>query len=357
MELKGGDIRFVCPRCKGPLSKEPKAYECRSCPRQYPIVLGIPDFRLFPDPYIGIENDYSKGRALFQHSSELSFPQLVARYWEMTPGVPQALVGEYVRSALHKHEQSLRTLRLIDSTCGPSAREGLLDIGCGTAGFLCAAASDFACAVGVDIAFRWLVVARKRLEERRLDNVTLACACAEDLPFGDDVFDLAVAEDVLDHTRDRDAFLRESARVLKRQKGVFYLSTPNRFSLGPDPHVWVWGVGFLPGRFRDFYVRWRKGVPYGPIHPVSYGRLRGLLRRAPFRETRFLLPELPGLDQRLSPWLRLQARVYELMRRVPLLRRVLRLIGPSLHAISRAPSTSGAAEKSTSKTSAPAFRQ
>ncbi len=361
-------LTYICPGCKGQLLSEPEAYRCQECRRHYPIVLRIPDFRLFPDPHIPIEDDYAKGQALAEHYDEMSFPQLLARYWEMTPGVPDDLVCEYVRSALDKHQRSLRTwetikgvgvrsltpaLRQAHGHPSPSGRgaggEGrydeLLEIGCGTAGFLAAAGPAFSHAVGIDIAFRWLIIARKRLEELGVKNVTLVCACAEHLPFPDGAFDLVVAEDVLDHTKDQGAFAKESARVLKGQTGVFYMSTPNRYSLGPDPHVWVSWVGFLPPRFRDRYVRWRRGVPYGPIRPVSYGDMRRLLRSASFRKCRVILPQLGGLNpERLSRWQRVQVHLYELARGIPLLSYALRLVGPSLQVLSSPAQSSRAAD-------------
>ncbi len=332
-----GPLPFVCPRCRGPLAAESEAYHCPPCARRYPIVMGIPDFRLFPDPYISIEDDYRKAEALMERYESSRFRDLVTRYWAITPGVPGALVAEYVRGAMDGERRGRAAWATILSADAPAGRGRLLDVGCGTAGFLAAAASEFNTAVGLDIAFRWLIVARKRLEEAGGRNVTLVCACAEHLPFPDGAFDLVVGEDALDHVNDPQAFLREGARVLTPERGVFYLSTPNRYSLGPDPHVWVWGVGFLPVRLRDRYVRRRRGVPYGPIHPVSYLQMRRLLGGASLRIRRLLFPSLHGLDsRRLTGWQRAQVRVYGLVRRLPVLRESLRLFGPGFQILCRA---------------------
>jgi SAM-dependent methyltransferase len=331
-----GPLRFVCPRCKGPLTTEPAAYRCPRCARRYPIVLGIPDFRLFPDPYISIEDDYSKAEALMKRDDSFRFEDLVSRYWAMTPGVPAALVAEYVRGAMEGERRGRAALTTILSADAPARCDRLLDIGCGTAGFLAAAAPEFGWAVGLDIASRWLVVARKRLEEAGVRNVTLVCGCAEHLPFPDGVFDLVAGEDVLDHVKDPQAFLREGARVLAPERGVFYFSTPNRYSLGPDPHVWVWGVGFLPPGLRDRYVRLRRGIPYGPIHPVSYLQMRRLLRGASLGVRRLLFPSLHGVEgRRLTGWQRAQVRVYEIVRTLPVLREGLRLFGPGFQVMCR----------------------
>lgn len=325
---------FVCPECKGMLVEQSETYHCPQCNRTYPVVLGIPDFRIFPDPYISMEDDRRKAKALAKFYDEMSFPELVRRYWEMTPGVPEGLVRKFTNAVVHKKEHAAHDWSKANAGAEANEFGGLLEVGCGAAGFLAAVAPSFARAVGVDIAFRWLIVAKKHLEESGVKNATLVCACGEFLPFPDDIFDEVVAEDVLDHARDQVGLLRESRRVLKQQTGTLYLSTPNRYSLGPDPHVWVWGAGFLPERLRDSYVRFRNGVPYGPIHPVSYARLCRLLKSAGFHKYQVNLPGLQGLEHRgLSPWHRFQASIYERLRGIPMLHHALRLVGPSFQVV------------------------
>src|SRR5581483_8341823 len=62
-----------------------------------------------------------------------------------------------------------------------------------------------------------------------------ACA-AERLPFPEETFDVVVASDVIEHVQDAGAVVAEAARVLRRG-GLLFLATPNRFSLGLEPHV------------------------------------------------------------------------------------------------------------------------
>ena len=98
--------------------------------------------------------------------------------------------------------------------------------------------------VGIDIAFRWLIIARKRLEEAKL-SAQLICCCAEFLPFRAETFSLVVAENLLEHTAQPQLCIEEAHRVLK-PNGVFFASTWNRLALAPEPHVRLWGVGWLP---------------------------------------------------------------------------------------------------------------
>src|ERR1051326_1195107 len=92
---------FVCPRCHGNLREEPDiAYRCSSCGGEYPIVLGIPDFRLFPDPWISFEDDRDKARRLEGIVRDLSFADAVRAYWDITPSTPRAFADRFVNHVL-----------------------------------------------------------------------------------------------------------------------------------------------------------------------------------------------------------------------------------------------------------------
>ena len=46
------------------LVRSAHAHRCAACDADYPIILGIPDFRIFPDPWIGIVEDREKATRL-----------------------------------------------------------------------------------------------------------------------------------------------------------------------------------------------------------------------------------------------------------------------------------------------------
>src|SRR5688500_15514409 len=93
-------IPFCCPLCKGPLQDQPEAYRCSPCAREYPVVLGIPDFRVFQDPYIDYADDHAKVRRLAAREEGRTFAEMLELYWEMTPETPRHLVPRFIRHVL-----------------------------------------------------------------------------------------------------------------------------------------------------------------------------------------------------------------------------------------------------------------
>jgi len=333
---------LCCPQCKGPLDQGAEQYGCAPCRRIYPIVLGIPDFRVFPDPYISFQDDYRKAEYLVEHSADLDFEGMLRLYWKITPHVEEDRAARFIRNAIalaDKGRARLKEIERLSDQQGGLGSQSMLEIGCGTGGLLVAAAGRFQRVVGVDIAFRWLAVARKRLVEAGLD-IPLICACAEHLPFmtiedacKDYGFDLIVAEDVLDHVKDQAATLAECHRVARRD-GALFLMTPNRFSLAPEPHVRVWGVGFLPRRWMDGYVKMVKGIPYEHLRVLSFPELKRLLKKSAFRDHQITLPSVAAEEiKNFSAFERALVAVYDLVRRTPLARLFLYLFGPFFHVI------------------------
>ncbi len=247
MYFKG--IELVCPRCKGELAYDlvlPDRLCCSECASSYPIILGIPDLRVFPDPYIDPAADIAKGEQLASHFQEFDFPGLVHYYYLNTQVVPAQHAELYTRSVLTGEARSQTSFRIWEGD-QPQQETRLLrlvEIGCGTGPLLRVAAAHYALVVGVDIAFRWLIVAKKRLQEAGLD-IPLICACAEALPFPDDTFDRMAAESTIEHVKNQPATISEAWRVLS-PGAQLWIAAPNRLSLGPDPQLGILAGGYLP---------------------------------------------------------------------------------------------------------------
>ena len=326
---------FCCPQCKGLLDSSDQEHSCARCVRKYPVVLGIPDFRVFPDPYIDYTDDYKKSAYLLKESENTDFKGLVKFYWKITPEVSEDRAGRFMRRTFALVDKGIETLKEIEALATrshPMNLNAALEVGCGTGGFLVAATRRFKHVVGVDIAFRWLIIARKRLEEAGL-NVPLVCACAEYMPFRKDIFDLVVAENVIEHVCYQEKTLQDCSRVLSKA-GVLFLATPNRFSVTAEPHVRVWGVGFLPRILMNRYVQLVKGITYEHIKVLSFFEIKRLLKRCSLKDHQILLPRVSEKEVReFSSFEKIQVAIYNWGRKMPFLRLLLYLMGPSLHVI------------------------
>ena len=219
-----------------------------------------------------------------------------------------------------------------EARCGP-----LLDLGCGTGSFLASLSKTGVSMCGVDIAMRWLLVARKRLDEEGRTDVPLGCACAEDLPIRSERFAAVIAGDVIEHVRDQARVLNEAHRILA-PRGELFLASPNRYSLAPEPHVQVWGVGFLPRSWMTQYVRAVNGVDFRAIRTMGYFEWTRLLGRSPFGSGRIEVPSLPPDDlAAFRPFKRWVARVYNAIVATRLGTWLARAIGPLFHVVCTKP--------------------
>lgn len=329
-------VEYCCPRCKGPLASAAEKYSCARCAAHYPVVLGIPDFRVFPDPYISPVDDHRKGARIAERADAgAGFEDLVRYYWSITPDEPPEMAERFTALAVAAADRGRELLDAQPRVAAvlrknPSAR--VLDVGSRTGGLLLAAAERSSAVVGIDIAFRWLIVARKRLEEAGRP-VQLVCCCAEYLPFKPGVFELVVAENVLEHTARQQELIEESSRVLQ-PAGVFFTTTWNRLAAAPEPHVRLWGVGLMPLKLRQRYVRWRKGVAYDHVRLLSVFQLKRMVGQTAFVRCAIELPEFTAAQlSRVSAGQRAAVNIYHRIKDWPLIHGLLLLVAPVFHVV------------------------
>lgn len=349
--LAAAGLELVCPSCKGPLDDHEQAYACGVCWRDYPVVAGIPDFRLLPDRFISFEDDRRKGLRALDLAKDQGggFEAFLDAYWSITPELdPQLAARHRVHQAMEIEigEQILREVeRLIEADAteaaggrqySPSSRGDsaqpttLLDLGCGTAGLLAAVGSLFGFGVGVDVAFRWLLAGRLRLREAGVDS-PLVCANAEHLPFRG-VFDRIVANDLLEHVVTPAQVLAECRRVVA-PSGYCYLATNNRYSLAPEPHVQLWGVGFLARDLQMAYVQSARDHSYQNVNLLSGRELRRLASRANLRCSR--VEPAPLFARHLGKNVERVVNVYNQLRLWPPASAFLGLLGPRVETLCR----------------------
>lgn len=321
---------LVCPECRSELRDDQDDWSCPGCGARYRGLLGIPDLRTGDDVFMSNQADWEYALRLAEAYDRLDFRGLLERYFDLAPGLPANLRRRQTAHILAACERSNQWL---DALALPDDRGPILDLGCGSGSFLMTLGDRPGGLWGLDIALRWLVLARKRLDEVGLTNVRLACGCAERLPFSNRSFAGVVAGDVIEHVQDQRQTLDEGCRVLK-PNGRMFLAAPNRFSLAPEPHVGVWGVGFLPRRWMAPYVYWARKIDFRAIHTLGFGEWERLLQRSDFQAGSISAPVLPQSDvEQFGGFKRILARAYNHVVAGVFGQKVARRIGPLFHVV------------------------
>ena len=259
-------VELVCPACReAALSGRSDGLSCPACYRGFPVVDGLPDLRLTPDRFLTMEEDRAKGVRVLETARDETYRAALESYWAQTPELASALQANHLARQLTEAENGRALLEHIRPLTGP-----LLDLGCGQAGLLEAAGASGLTAVGLEAAFRWLLVARRRLSKDAL----IVCANAEAIPFRTATFPMVVANDLMEHVTDAEAVI-ESAAVVCSER--LYVASNNRWSAAPEPHVRLFGVGWLPRRWQRIYVQAFRDHDYSRVRLPSRREVEALL--------------------------------------------------------------------------------
>ncbi len=330
---------LVCPACRAEVEGAEAAYRCTVCPKQYPILDGIPDFRLFPDRFLSIAEDRAKARRVIGTAGDRSWSSgaLLDAYYKLTPEMPTAEAERHRAREQVEERAGEMTWREIEQSiaeaAAPSPGTAVLDLGCGTGGLVVAAARRGFAATGVDAALRRLIIARARLREAGV-GVRLVCANAEHLPFAEESFGVVAAVDLMEHVAEPARVFAECRRVITPH-GCVYVAGNNRYSWAPEPHVRLWGVGFLPAGLQRAYVRLLRGHAYDRVSLLSAGEKSRYMRQAGFSD--IVVSPAPLFAEHLGPGVKRIARIYHSLRTQPLGRVILALCAPRVQCTARGP--------------------
>lgn len=322
---------LACPACGGHLHEEEDGLRCEGCARRFPVLGGIPDLRLgYEDPYLTLEQDLADAAVLLERSGDLDFAGLLREHWRLAGKRPE-LAERFLAGDLVSLRRSEAYVAAIEARRGPLVpADRFLELGCGTGGLAGASSGRAGTIVASDLSMRWLVLARKRLSDLGRGDVHLVCCSAEDPPFKPGYFDVVAASDVIEHAARQPAFLAGCARAL-RAGGTLFLATPNRFSLGLEPHVRLWGVGWLPRTVAPRYVHRLRKAPYDHVRLLSAWELRRVLSSQGFVPA-LEVPEIPAATQEIYRGTELRlVRLYNRVRLIGPVRRALLVVGPFFH--------------------------
>lgn len=344
MNQTNSPVEYRCPACRGNLDPGDEIYRCNRCVRDFPIIFGIPDFRLSGDAYLSLEEERDKAGKLAARATHASFEELLDYYYSITDDVTPELAARYRRYVLNGPDNAkhLVTSLELENT------EVMLDAGCGTGSFAIAAHASVRRLYVLDIALRWLIICRKRLEENGL-SAQYVCADICNMPFPDGSFDAVGALDVLEHTHDPMAAIDATIKALAPE-GHICITGTNRYVLGPHPSGRIWLAGYMPRPLRSWVSKFLHG----------YDSLRHTRLLSPFSvRARFeqggmvgtqLWPRRIGANagrgySDSAQWL---IRIYRWMSENFLLRPLMITFGPTFELIATRPATA-VSEKETTK--------
>jgi arsenite methyltransferase len=142
---------------------------------------------------------------------------------------------------LTKHIGGLEATEDLAQLCHIGKGQYVLDVGCGVGVTPCFLAKRFGCrVVGVDISARMVNRSNDRPKREKLaDKVEFRVGDAQDLPFGDGLFDAVITESVTALAYDEQKAVCEYARV-SRSGGYVGLSESVWLKVPPPPDVVAW---------------------------------------------------------------------------------------------------------------------
>ncbi len=323
-----------CPRCLEALNAEdPAQLRCVACRTSYAVHFGIPDLRMGDDPYLSKADDLAAATALASRAAHMDFRALLASYYTTNDKVPPAQVALFTHGMLAAAERAECTLAAWERHDARAAasrgadRASMIDLGCGTAPLAIAAKRRGWRVIGLDVGLRWLVLAQQRAREAGSD-IPLVCANVEMLPFCDGAAARAGGESILENAADPDETLHELACVLGRG-GRLWLTTPNKRSLGPDPHLGVLAGGWWPEAWLKRHAG-RAGKVYPRRTLFTSASLRRSLAAADFEQIAIELPDIAEA-QTASQSIVMRGAIagYQAVKRLPVAETLLRTVAPT----------------------------
>lgn len=264
-----------CPSCHGSLEKHPQSLECEDCKRQFPIICEIPDLRLEKASWIDFEHDRERAVTIDEIANKEGSDAAIYDVFRSS----RKFTEEKSRYRVKQVKAGIEKCTLqVDGWLASTLDAGkTLDLGCGPGQLSVAGAKRGIPIAALDVSLEWLVIAKHLVREAGGDP-ELAAGLAEALPLGSDTLGGLVSLDVIEHVGDQLEFIQEIQRVV-RPDGRFVLAAPNRFSLSPEPHVGVWGVGYLPVSLQAKWVKLVSGSTYEFTRLLSVRELKGLAKK------------------------------------------------------------------------------
>lgn len=343
---------FRCSHCKSEISYNYGYLICKRCGAQFKNYKHILDCRVK-----SLENTNSQElkftNRLLAIENSSSFEQMVSTAYQLREESAEKQKGYKAISDMKKKNflRSYKTKgqlryddfldiksKLFNNSLKTSAA---VDIGCGWGTDLLCLAKHFDTVIGIEISYPDLIIAQKLLLQNGLANFVLVCIDPDNLPLADEIADYVNCQAVIEHVPDKTSFLKEIKRII-RNNGYCYLHSPNRYTILKETHTGVWGVGFLPRKYANLYVKKKVGIEYLNTAPLSYYELERILKRC-FGNKFFIFVltkniKRRALESKFKEWLgtkniEILIYLYSFFEKFPLLGKFLKSFVPEFQTI------------------------
>ena len=191
-------IRFVCPKCKRPLSFTEAALQCHACNRTYPIVGGIIDF-VSDNLQTRVDPNY-RWNPIWKFLA----PMYESKLWH-----------SFVLGLAGAGNSSLQSITRFISQTLEGVTGNVLDVACGPATYGRRMASPMRNIYGIDFSMGTLQQGMKNIKRENISSIQLAQTRVEELPFENAVFDGVICGGSLHLFPNTLLALREISRTMK----------------------------------------------------------------------------------------------------------------------------------------------
>lgn len=168
--------------------------------------------------------------------------------------------AELTNKQLSEETEELERIKYLEKLLGKFKNKKILDIGCGTGGFVAASNLKGARAVGIEPD-------KKAIEICRLKKCKVIKSTAENLPFKDNQFDIIHCHTVLEHVKNIEKSILEMVRVIKKN-GIIYIKCPNYLTFY-EGHYKIFWLPLFPKFLAKLYLKIRKR-PTEFIDSINY---------------------------------------------------------------------------------------
>ena len=266
---------FCCYKCRSDLVFKDNSFDCIKCNLQYKSNHGIFDLRNIDTQDtkgFSIKKDFVISNIISKYFDNFKYFNGILKFYEKVSLLDDNVLNDdsklnEITYELQKFDNPQTADQIIhgydilnkvnlyrEEFNFPDFKKNVcLENGAGHGLFIDGFSKNFKKVIVIDFSLSYLLICKKLCEERKINNVILICASVEELPIKSNVIDFIHSNNVIEHVTNQDFMIKEISRVLSN-KGLLFLLSPNKNSAYFEPHYGLPFYGFIPLKFRYWYI-------------------------------------------------------------------------------------------------------